>query len=243
MWFTRKNLYKFKKFILFEYFIYHRLLKSFLILKEKRLFYLQNRIYSSSKCSNFKRLFYYQVVFLTSLSTRFYVVKIILDAYPFSCSLGSLEKMNLALNLVNVISLSKKSLINIILKKKTRSFYNLTFFSVHTLCFSLLFTLSISPVLEAFSQNIYPDFNFYSNLSDFCFFLQEVLLNNKFLNFSLLTSISLTSSEFQSLGNRFSNLIPLPKRVLRNFFDFFSMETLSHFLFATFLEFLFLGLL
>lgn len=207
---------------------------------------MQYRIYSLAKSLSFNKLFYCQAIFLTSLSVRFYVVRRILDGNFFSSSFDSLDKINLAFNLVNLDKLLNGCVFNVLFKKNVGSTYNLLFFYSYALCFSLLFSFSLAPILDALSSGVWSDFKPYLDADDLLLFLHEGLFVNKSLNFYSVTKISFSSSNIKVLKESFLNLIPLPKNVLISFVDFFAFfyfETYSYFVYYGFLEFLFLGLL
>lgn len=207
---------------------------------------MQSKLYFLSKIRHFKFFFKYQTIFLSSFSTRLYVVKNILtnlsevldDFFLFD----SFDKINLSVNLKNYNQFSfSKSSFNQVLKNYGVSF-NFIFVDVYNVCLDFLFGSSTLPVLDAF-------------LHRFHYKLRPFVESNDSLYYGLLIRGSLNFSSFKKIDllsySRVYNIyfflkgFPARKKALIgwvSFFSSFSLDNYFPFLFCNLFDFLFVGL-
>lgn len=206
---------------------------------------MQNKIYFFSNVSRLKNLFSYQIIFLTSLSGRVYVVKDIMEQSKFSFFFDSFDKTNLAFNLVGYFTFPLSELFTFQFQKRFGLSYNLSFSALYNLCLVSLFNLSLSPILEAKSYRFYFEFKPYVASNDFLFYVYENLISNKHLNFFFFTKVFSVPSTSETFRNLLITYIPLPKLAFSSWVNFYAISLMKadiKSIFYSFFEFVFLGL-
>lgn len=234
-------------FILYRYFLWFK--KVLYIFQEKRVFFLQGKLYKSSSYFKSRRLLVDQKIFLNSFSARLYAVKKVIEYWvQFSSNsfiFTSFDRINLAINLKNYqqFSLSGISLTHFL--KHSGMSYNSSFIGFYDMCLDFLISFSLYPVLESTKDRFQYKFRPYTESDDFLFSLPSSFFGKPGINFLLFSEIDLLT--FSDLQNNFFNLnlFPINRLQLNNWIEFCSISQLRGYvpcLFYNFIDLLFNGL-
>jgi hypothetical protein len=196
-----------------------------------------------------RQILVYQCIFLTSFSTRLYIVKNVFQnldrVYRHNLLFNSYDKLSLAISLRNyrLFSLCEISLVRVL--NNFGMSYKFPFIGLYDICLDSLIGSSLFPILESKMDRSYYKLRPYKQEHDFLFSLHNSLVSKSKLTFSFFSDINLfplLNSEINLLNLR---EFPLHKMFLLNFVKFCNICYLRGYfpsLFYNFFDFIFSGL-